>query len=88
MSYRTTEVLSLVDIDNNMRIIDEDYENLTEELEEEKNNIKRMIYAFKRETRSSEKINYQKNQWCEGAAFNKLIDDKCSEYNQSLLTIN
>jgi hypothetical protein len=88
MSYRTTQVLSMTDIDDNMRIIDEDYENLTKEFQEEKNYIKRMIYDIKEETRNPEKKNYQKNKWCEGAAMNKTIDDTCSEYTQSLLTIN
>lgn len=88
MSYRTTQVLSMKDIEDNMQIIDEDYLNLTEDLQEEKNAIKRMIYDIKEQTRNPEKTNYQKNKWCEGAAMKNTIDDTCSEYNQSLLTIN
>jgi hypothetical protein len=55
MSYRTTQVLSMTDIDDNMRIINENYENLTKEFQEEKNNITRMIYDIKEATRNPEK---------------------------------
>jgi hypothetical protein len=88
MSYRTTQVLSMQDIEDNMKIIDEDYENLTEDLQEEKDAIKILIRATKTETRNPERKNYQKNIQCEGAAMNKIKDDTCSEYTQLLLPIN
>jgi hypothetical protein len=45
----------MTDIDDNMRIINENYENLTKEFQEEKNNITRMIYDIKEATRNPEK---------------------------------